>query len=110
MSDVDRTITTLQNLINGARNKGLKTTTVFISTLSKCMALLKEKEPMAPEMEGGGSNWFVVCGDCHAVISEGDKFCRHCGREVLWSGFNLSGVQEGVRDPAPAAVAVQDQQ
>ena len=26
------------------------------------------------------------------------------------SGFNLSGVQEGVRDPAPAAVAVHDQQ
>ena len=45
MTEREKIIVTIQNRIDEARNKGLKTTTIFISTLSKCMALLKENEP-----------------------------------------------------------------
>jgi hypothetical protein len=44
MTERKKLIVTIQNRIDEARNKGLKTTTIFISTLSTCMALLKEQE------------------------------------------------------------------
>ena len=69
MSDVDRTITTLQNLINGARNKGLKTTTVFTSTLSKCMALLKEHE----ELKSRHNILVDECDKMYSTLKEKNK-------------------------------------
>ena len=44
MTEREKLLVTLQNRIDEARNKGLKTTTVFISTLSNCMKTLKEQE------------------------------------------------------------------
>jgi hypothetical protein len=44
--------------------------------------LLKDQEPVEPELEGGGSSWWHVCGECHGTIDENDLFCRHCGRPV----------------------------
>ena len=86
MSDVDRTITTLQNLINGARNKGLKTTTVFISTLSKCMALLKEKRPVTPKDYPGEGQFY--CGHCEFPIGvSGVNYCARCGTPVDWKSL-----------------------
>ena len=46
------------------------------------IALLKEQEPVEPEIEGGGNNWWMICGECHGLISGSDKFCRHCGRKI----------------------------
>ena len=34
------------------------------------------------ELEGGGSFWWHVCGDCHGTIDENDEYCRHCGRRI----------------------------
>ena len=36
------------------------------------------------EIEGGGTNWFFVCGECHTAIDAKDKYCRQCGREIVW--------------------------
>lgn len=44
--------------------------------------LLKEQDAVEPEIEGGGSTWWYVCGECRGAIDKADKFCRHCGREV----------------------------
>lgn len=38
--------------------------------------------PAEIEMEGGGSYWYSVCGECHGAIDENDLFCKHCGRPV----------------------------
>ena len=37
------------------------------------------------EMESGGHTWFFVCGECHTAIDSHDKYCRQCGREIVWS-------------------------
>ena len=50
--------------------------------LTDALYLLKEQEPVEPEMEGGGSSWWHVCGECHGMIDKNDLFCRHCGRPV----------------------------
>ena len=44
--------------------------------------MLNEQDPVEPELEGGGSSWWYVCGECHGAIDENDLFCRHCGRPV----------------------------
>lgn len=41
-------------------------------------------EPVKAELEGGGSSWWHVCGECHGAIDSGDRYCRYCGRELIW--------------------------
>ena len=50
--------------------------------IAETIELLKEKEPLPAELEGGGSTWWYVCGDCHGAINDSDKYCRHCGRRL----------------------------
>lgn len=46
------------------------------------LALLKEQDPVETELEGGGSTWWYVCGECHGAIDASDNFCKHCGRRI----------------------------
>lgn len=82
MTENEKLICTLQNRIDNARNRGMKVATVFISTLSQCMKIVKEQKPTEPELEGGGSTWWYVCGECHGRIDDRDAYCRHCGRRI----------------------------
>lgn len=43
------------------------------------------KEPSVPEIEGGGTTWWYVCGECHGNVDKRDHYCRHCGKELIWS-------------------------
>ena len=52
------------------------------------IALLKEQEAEV-EIEGGGSTWWYVCGECHTAINPGDKKCRECGRRLIWENTTL---------------------
>ena len=49
------------------------------------LTLLKTQEAVEPYIQCEILNmrhWH--CGSCNVVITEGDKFCRMCGREVKW--------------------------
>ena len=50
--------------------------------LTDALALLKDQEPVEPELEGGGSSWWHVCGECHGAIDASDRYCKHCGRRI----------------------------
>ena len=95
MPDREKLMTTLQYRINAARNKGSKVTTIFISTLSDCMTLLKEQEAEISrisnaylELVGKASKQpkVVRCKDCKRFVPphscthidnyiDGDWFC-----------------------------------
>ena len=45
---------------------------------------LEERIPVETEIEGGGSTWWYVCGDCHTAVDSADRFCRQCGRPLKW--------------------------
>lgn len=47
---------------------------------------LKGRIPMPAEIEGGGTTWYYVCGECHGSIDTRDKYCRHCGHPIDWGG------------------------
>ena len=52
--------------------------------ISDGAALLKEQEPVHIQKREFAHMWFWCCGSCGATITDGDKFCRMCGREVKW--------------------------
>ena len=51
-----------------------------------CDALeLLKQEPVAVQQREMMHMLFWCCGSCGAPITEGDKFCRMCGKEVKWN-------------------------
>ena len=46
--------------------------------------LLQRNRAAEAEIEGDWHTWFFVCGECHGAIDSNDKYCRHCGREIIW--------------------------
>ena len=56
---------------------------MFVELAKDALALLKEQEAVEVEIEGGGSNWWYVCSECHGAIDRADQYCRHCGRKVM---------------------------
>ena len=54
----------------------------YQNILTDTIALLKEQDHVETELEGGGYNWWHVCGDCHGAIDQNDNYCKHCGRRI----------------------------
>ena len=52
---------------------------------------MNERKHAEPELEGGGSTWWYVCGECHGAINYMADVCRHCGAILNWEGFDLPG-------------------
>ena len=54
--------------------------------LDMAIALLKEQEAVPVIQREIAHMLFWCCGSCGVAITDGDKFCRNCGREVKWDG------------------------
>ena len=87
----ERLITTLQYRINEARNNHQKVTTIFVSTLSECMMMLKDEET-TNICDRAGTRIFACekCGYGLDDIFIHDEFnypidpvyCPNCGRKI----------------------------
>ena len=44
----------------------------------------EDKKPVPAEIEGGGYNWWYVCGECHCYISPRQERCEVCGNFISW--------------------------
>jgi len=53
-------------------------------TIRGALALLKEQEPTQVIQRKAMHMLFWCCGSCGVAITEGDKFCRMCGKAVKW--------------------------
>lgn len=51
-----------------------------VTMARNALVLLKEREPVDIEIEGGGNSWWYVCEECRGTVDTSDRFCRHCGR------------------------------
>lgn len=47
--------------------------------------MLKEQEAVPVKQREIIHMLFWCCGSCGAAITDGDKFCRMCGRAVKWN-------------------------
>ena len=43
-----------------------------------------DRGPVEPEIEGGGSYYVFVCGECHTLLKRKQERCPECGRKILW--------------------------
>ena len=85
MTDSERVVQRLERQIKNAHNENNDFAYIPIGTARMIISLLEKDKPVPAEMEGGRSTWWVVCGDCHGAINDGDRYCRHCGRSVKWA-------------------------
>lgn len=40
------------------------------------------------ELEGGGSTWWYVCGECHGTVNYMQDICKGCKSILIWDGFD----------------------
>jgi hypothetical protein len=52
--------------------------------IDDAIALLKEQEAVPVIQCEIMHMLFWCCGSCGVAITDGDKFCRMCGRKVKW--------------------------
>ena len=52
--------------------------------LQDVLELPKEQEPIHAQKRESSYLWFWCCGSCGVALTEGDKFCRMCGKPVKW--------------------------
>ena len=85
-----------EKVINGLEHCGHPTECdgcPYDSPLGRCftklkedaLKLLKEQEPIPIQKREMEHMWYWCCGSCGVAITEGDKFCRMCGRMVKWN-------------------------
>ena len=58
-----------------------------ISATLDCAANIIERETKTSEveLEGGGTTYFYVCGECRTITATGHaKYCHECGRRLIW--------------------------
>ena len=80
----------LRTQIRTANGMGSKFVYILTTEAERCLELAEAEdtlmaEQVPAEYEGDArSSWWWVCGECHTTINTGDKFCRECGRKILW--------------------------
>ena len=70
----------------------------YMSEIIRRAAENLQQDPVEAEMEGGGSTWWYVCGECHTSIDTRDKFCRECGRRINWGTMKAKGGVKNVKE------------
>ena len=53
--------------------------------MRKAHAMLKDQEAVPVVQREIAHLLFWCCGSCGVAITDGDKFCRMCGRPVKWN-------------------------
>ena len=61
--------------------------------IDDAIALLKEQEAVPVVQREVMHMLFWCCGSCGVAITEGDKFCRMCGKKVKWKGCEMERVE-----------------
>lgn len=47
--------------------------------------MLREKEPVKAVVSNTpGITWWYQCGYCNTSVNYRDKYCSHCGREIVF--------------------------
>ena len=85
MTTIDKAIKALElarQLIENKQEQGLDDYTL-LECLSDAADGLQLRQTEA-EIEGGGMIWYFVCGECHTAIDSRDRYCRYCGRGIVW--------------------------
>ena len=81
MADRENVIKALEEAVPFLENRGYGG---IAYAVHDALVLLKEQEPVQVIQRKAMHMLFWCCGSCGAAITEGDKFCRMCGKAVEW--------------------------
>ena len=84
MTDNEKVIQRLNSQIALCKRDDSDWISMTVWDAKKILKLIEGRKPIEAEMEGGYPSWWYVCGECHSLIGSYDKYCRICGRELLW--------------------------
>lgn len=73
-----------EKVIEGV-NKILSETDEYDGVLWDVLTLLKEQDAVPVIQREIMHMLFWCCGSCGVAITDGDKFCRNCGKQVKWN-------------------------
>lgn len=73
-----------EKVIEGV-NEILNETDEYDSVLWDVLTLLKEQDAVPVIQREIMHMLFWCCGSCGVAITDGDKFCRNCGKQVKWN-------------------------
>lgn len=89
---IERLIKHLKTQIAVSEGMGADFVYITKDEAKKCLELAEAQDtlfmsPVHAEVEGGGSTWWYVCGECHSQLNPSDKYCNQCGRKITWEGL-----------------------
>ena len=84
MPDREKIVKLIEEEINVCESVNQCYRTIDLPALRDILALLKEQEAV-PVIQREIMHMLVwCCGSCGVAITDGDKFCRMCGKPVKW--------------------------
>ncbi len=91
IAHIDKLIRHLKRQIAEAEKVSSAFVYITIREAEACLELaeaedviMEQSKQVPAEIEGGGSSWWHVCGECRTIINSRDKFCRECGHRIKW--------------------------
>ena len=54
--------------------------------IEKEQEAVEPKRAPFPDASRSDGSWYFICGACSKPIDPIDKYCRECGRPILWKG------------------------
>ena len=85
MADMEKVIAQLESMRDYHRSVG---NNITADIANDAIAMLKEQEAVPVVRREIAHMFFWCCGSCGVAITDGDKFCRNCGKAVKWNGGN----------------------
>lgn len=94
MNDVKKLLTRIGAARDAISRKEEQTGLDFMidGVLMNCAVMLKEQEAVKPkkapfpDASRSDGSWYFICGACSKPIDPYDKYCRECGKPILWEG------------------------
>ena len=85
MSNREKIISAIEKAKKQSEGNAQDAIIVPFKEANMILALLKEQEAV-PVVQREVMHMLVwCCGSCGVAITDGDKFCRMCGKEVKWN-------------------------
>lgn len=84
MADREKVISNFEHEVNKAHGEGWDFVDLSTDDAEEILTLLKERESAKGVKAMHYGLVFWTCNACGMIITEGDKFCRGCGRGLKW--------------------------
>lgn len=84
MTDREQIIKDFEHAVNKARGDYYDYVDLTVEDADEILKLLKDQKAVPVIQREVAHMLFWCCSSCGVAITDGDKFCRNCGKELKW--------------------------